>query len=558
MQVVLFGSVAVLVVGMVYSGCAGGGDAAARQAQANGQPAFKLGDVTVGANECELAISNAIQGQRQQGPVEPFAELSIVSDTLSRLVDRAATQVLAKKVKLALDDNSIIKSMQTLQQESLPEMKANMLKQGQLKPNATDKDFDEAFKKLSGGKTVAEAMKSQVDELKKNLADPKTRDMVVGDVVPSLLLQFYRQSQKITDEDVKGSYDEWTLKRIYLGPVDKDGPAALGDLKNGTTFEGVMTRYSKDPAQGGKPVADATIQMPKTQILSSKSFEGLRNLKVGGITDVVKVDDGYAIYKLIGAKNNAPKDFDTNKASYVSEFKNKQVNAKLREEIDGIKVPGAIAWEAKGYQAAYEYTESLRDPKLAMDPKAQEAKLRSIYEMAKAAAMKKAFDQHAAQLAQLQTVYVLYTLKGADHGALLQQKIEAMEAVLDTTASVSMELDLSDLYVEAKNGPKAADALVKALQANGLYDATGQKAFGDIAAKAIALKKAGMLSAADEKTLTEEQNRWREVKATEDKAAAETKKIDEEMKKKQEEEAKKAKATAPKPEAGKPQDPVKK
>lgn len=558
-QVVLFASAAVLIVGMFYGACAGGAQSN-RTDFANGAPAFKLAGETVGLGETQMAIESALQRQRQQGAMEPFAELAAISDTLGQLVERASASVLAKKIKLPLDDNSIISGMEALQKETIPEVRANLTKQGQLKPGATDKEFEAKFKELAG-RNLSDALKSEVDELRKNLADPKTRNLVVGDVTPRLLLKFYKDSMKITDADVKDSYDEWTLKRVYLGKADVDGPKALADLKNGSTFEGVMTKYSKDNVQGGKSIADTTIPLPKSTVLSSKDYEGLRTLKVGGITDVVKVSDGYAIYKLIGARSNAPKDFETNKASYVTEFKNKQANTKLMEEIKAIKTAGPFTWDSKGFQAAYEYNEALRDPALAIDAKAQEAKLRSIYAMAKAAAAKAGVDHKAAQLTQLQTVSILYSLKTADHAALLPAKIEAMEAVLEGTASINLELELSDLYVEAKNGPKAADALVKAMQSNGLFDATGQRAFGDIAAKATALKQKGMLSAADEKALTEEQNRWREGKAAEDKAAAEAKKIDEEAKKKADEEAKKAKASTASsgtpPAADKSKDPAK-
>ena len=60
---------------------------------------------------------------------------------------------------------------------------------GQLKPNATEAEFQEAVKKALQGKTLDEFKQMQEEEVRKALADPQRREAMRSGVLQQFLLR---------------------------------------------------------------------------------------------------------------------------------------------------------------------------------------------------------------------------------------------------------------------------------------------------------------------------------------------------------------------------------
>lgn len=521
-----------MFAGMFYQGCSGGANQPRNEAK--GVIAAHVGDVALTVADLEDGIRRSEQQRQQSGPLEPEDEVSIYSTAIAQRVTNAQNIVLIRKAKIPVDDNAILGAVEmTMQQEKMM-MKFQLAQQNQLSMTATDAEFDAAMKKR-GGKSFTELVAENKKLVSNKLNDAAIRERLVADLAEPIARQYYVNQVHATDDDVKSSYDNWTLKRVYLGPIDDVGTKALADLKNGSTFESVMDRYSKDPVQGGKKVSESTITFPKGQLLTEKEFEPLRNLKKGETTSVIKVRDGYAIYKLIDAKSNPPKDFDSNKATYVDQFRSNQATPLYNAAFEEVKKT-PIKWELKGYKALYEFGELRFHPN--PDKAAEKKLLDGLLVDVKSAVDAKGADLRAAQIGLYAIAQAIYD-KSDDKAAARPTLISALEGYLEGAESIKARLHLVDLCIEAKDGIHATNQVVQALKANGSYDAEGARTFRDISEKALALKTKGLLPSDGEKLIQDEQRKWRELKDREDKAEAEVKKAADEAKKKADAEDKK-------------------
>lgn len=534
-----------MFAGMFYQGCAGSNNQS--RGEAKGVAAARVGDVVLTVADLEGAIRQSEQQRQQSGVLEPEDEVSIYTTALSQRVVNAQNIVLINKAKIPVDDKAILGAVElTMQQEKMM-LKFKLAQQGQLSMTATDAELDAALKK-QGAKTFAELVAQNKKLVSSKLGDSAIRERLVADLAEPIARQYYANQVRATDDDVKSSYDGWTLKRVYLGPVDDVGTKALADLKNGSTFEAVMDRYSKDPVQGGKKVSEGTITFAKSQLLSEKEFEPLRNLKAGDTTGVIKVRDGYAIYKLVEVKPNPPKDFDANKATYVDQYRTSQSTPAYNAAFEEAKKE-PIKWELKGYKAVYEFGELRFHP--VSDKVAEKKQLDAMMADAKAAVDAKGPDLRAAQVGYYAIAQAIYD-KADDKAAARPALITALEGYLDGAESVKARLRLADLYIEAKDGVHATNQVIQAFKANGTYDAEGARTFRDISEKALALKTKGLLSPDGDKQILDEQQKWRQLKDREDKAEAEVKKAADEAKKKADEEDKKLAEAKKAAEAKKP------
>ena len=539
-QIVFFVCAAVLVGGMFYQGC-GAKNTDDRRANLANESAVKVGSIDVKMSEVDQAIQASLTQMRDQRNIGPDAEAYAYVGALNKVVRGALTKILAQRNNIPIDDKAVLASLQAALEDGIE------AERQKLAPTGTQKEFEDKFK-AAHQNTPSELLKARLDEMRKNLDDPKLHDLIVADSLQLVVSNWYRTKVDGSEAAVRASYDKLTFKRIYLGPKDNDGTKALGDVKNNEPFEAVMNRYSKDPASAGKKVGDNTIDLPRSTITTLPEYEPLRSLKPNDTTGVIKVPEGFAIYKLISVKSDAPKDFESKKKKYISDYVSQNAFTKMDADLKALQKQGPITWALPGFAAMWDASEVFNSPET-LDPTAMEKKAVDLFNKAKAISDKSTnpLEGTVAKLAAYFVIGRTYMMT-ANKDPLRKNMIWALEAVLPEVDTVVDRLRLVDMYIEEKNGPKAAENLIEALKANGQYDAEGQQNFGNIAAKAAAMRTAKLMSAEDDKAFQQEQQRWVQLKADEEKMTKESKAADEADRKKQEAESKKignAPATPP-------------
>ena len=104
-----------------------------------------------------------------------------------------------------------------------------------------------------------------------------------------------------------------TLSEIFFPaePADTQAASRMSELRSrllqGEPFAKLAAQYSKGPtAGGGGGIGD--FEMEK---LPSRVSAAIASLKVGGVSEVVKSDDGYALYRLDARKPASTRPLDT-------------------------------------------------------------------------------------------------------------------------------------------------------------------------------------------------------------------------------------------------------
>lgn len=508
--------------------------------------------VTVGKFEItDPDIDREKQAMQMQGSTTPIQDASMVAYALRSLIDRGYALELASRQGINLTDDQMTKMVDKQIDDQMMQMKMQAQMQGQLKSGG-DAEFDALLKKQTG-KTKAEYKASILEEFKKNaLADPKAKLRAEGSLVRPVLVDHAAASIKPTDDDLKAQYETFTMKKIFVRMVPDEKKAkdsidkAAADLKAGTAFETVMTRYSMDTPDPGKTLANTESKMNGASIQSDEGLKPLLKLKVGDVSDVLKTESGYGIYKILKIDSTFKQaDFDKQKAELAKNYSQQQAEKQVTDELEKLKRDTAIPikWASKGYELVYELNQL---PEQKLSPADMNKKYEEIAKEASTAT--DSVSPRMLALARYVAFSSVWNTTAPDkRSALIDQRVESINQILQYMEGVDIRLELVDALIEQKKGPEASAALLQAAKFNSDLDQRGQAAFNMINAKLLALKEKNLVTPADEKTITDEQTRWKNDRADKDKSEAEMRKQQEEDRKKAEEERKKAEAEAKKP-----------
>jgi acid phosphatase family membrane protein YuiD len=523
--------------------------------QAQSRTAFTVAGTPVPAEIVSQGVDAQLQGQmRQFGAMAdmlgPTFEAGTYARVLNGLIDQAAYLPLAKKNGVDLGDAALLKAAERQLDEEAAAQREQAEMTGQLKKGATDKDWDDFLKK-NVGKTFAEIRQMRLDGVRKALADASQRDSAMISLARPALEQQLASKMNVSDEQLRKSFENVTYKRVLLKTgvpgktPDERAQAALKEIQGGLKFETAIDRYSNELPTPGKKLSETTNTASGSALATDPQFKALADLKAGQVSGVVDVPEGKAIYKVVSRTPNVPKDFETKKEDYRRKAVADLVKADVDRQLKELKASGnLVQFSAPGYRALYEYSLMTGDNPMA--PVADLAKAQQIYNQAKQAVQKnEGYDARAAALAQYAALDSMYNAAGSNKESLRQARIDTTLALLETSESHKLRMDLVELYVEAKQNQPAAEQLLTAARNNTSFDETGQRRSQEIGAKRQELKSKGILSAEQERMILDEERRWQKDKAETDRLAAEQKRMEEELRKQAEAEAKKNAATKP-------------
>lgn len=139
---------------------------------------------------------------------------------------------------------------------------------------------------------------------------------------------------KVTDADLMASFEEVNLKRIvvgFMGGARTEAAAkqkiekAYAALKSGGKFDAVGEKHSDLP----QTMLNATWQSKGrlSQLFGEKDTATIFSLKTGEFSAPIKTQSLYAIFQVMGTRNQAPKDLAKSKDTQI-----KQLLAQRRQE----------------------------------------------------------------------------------------------------------------------------------------------------------------------------------------------------------------------------------
>lgn len=525
-----------------------GGNGQAGPDAASKEPAV----VTVGKFDVtESDIDREKQAFQMQGPTTPAQDAQMVGYALRTIMDRGYALDLAASQGVVLTDDQMLKLLDKQIDESLMQMKMQAQMSGKLK-SGTDADFDK-FLQTQVGKSKAEYKSGTLNEFKtKVLADPRAKVRAEGSFVLPILIDKAAATIKPTDDDLKAQFETLNLKKVFIRSTPDEKKAketidkAAAELKGGSPFEKVMTLYSTDTPDPGKTLAETVSKMNGASIQADDGLKPLLKLKPGQVSDVLKTDTGYGIYKLISIDSTFKQaDFDKQKSDLAKNYGQQQAQKQIMDALEKLKKSNGVPvkWLSKGYELVYDLSQ-LPEQKLSQSE--MQKKFEEIANEASTA--KDTVSPRMLAVARYVAFSSVWNATAPDkRNALVDQRIESINSVLQYMEGVDLRLELVDALSEAKKGPEAVSMLLQAAKFNTDLDARGQSDFNKINAKILDLKDKGLLNATDQKAIEDEQNRWKSDRADKMKAEAEQRKAAEEDRKRAEDERKKAEAEAKKP-----------
>lgn len=547
-KAVLLFSVVAMAVGLGFSSCSQGARLAAKNAQGQPEQAFAtVGSVELASGWVDKIVENQT---KQMGPMidqlPPEYKIGIYAQAVNQLIQRAHMYEYAKREGYKTDDKDLLALLKLDSEASMKaEIKKSLIEGNQLDAKATDADFDKKFKELSGGKTVSEFYKTQKEGVDKALSDASLKPLAIMELAQQYLSKKLGENMKPTEDEVKNSFENYEVKMISvkLSNTMNDAQAkekaqkAYDALKTGTSFETAINTYSDEPAAPGKSKADSIYPKSKAEIESNPDMKALLALQPGDYTTPIKTFDGYSIFKYAGKKITLPPDYDKNKEAIKKQYIAQQVAKKVEEEVKKIDRETAPKFTLAAYEAAYLFGKASA-PEGGATPKPED--FQKVIDLCKSVKETETGSTLAVDL-MMASMDRLSALPGADVTKLKPQRIEIIASYLKQRDNWKYRKELIDSYADSKDGDKAVEQILVAMDKNTKYDQAGQATFSEINGAFLKLKTANLVKPEKEKDFKTKQEQWQKDKKQYDDMQAQEKARQEAEMKKAAEEAKKAK-----------------
>ncbi len=485
---------------------------------------------------------------RWQEGSNPIQETEIRAHVLTSLIDQGLTRLVAEQHGVKFTDDQIIGEVEQELAKSINQFKVQLTLEGKLKPNSTQKDFEEFFKKQTG-KDISTFKKDQIELVKKEIKKPAAKASIEAKLAKEALVKKLAAKIPVEETAVKQSYNTLILKEILFSSSAKVNETAksraektLQEIKSGLSFEDAMKKY------GGTTAIEKTAPYPITYIQSKKDTLGpLISLKPGEVSPPIASGPNYALYKLVKVENNLPKDFDQKKAEYFKKYIDTMAAEKIQEDLKRVKEEHLVKWNSPGYEVLYDYIQTMLHPGQ-IAQKAEELN-KKFEELAKKAelAQSSSVGSKTAVLTRYSIIENLWMRSNPDQRKkLITQKISAINTLLtkEKVESVELRLDLTKLYLDQKD-PGASIELVLAAEYNNSFGPAGQMIHQRIADLLNKLEAAKLINQIDIKKVKDSQARWEKEKVDFEAYQEEQRKKEEAEKKKVEQEQKKGAQAKP-------------
>lgn len=496
-------------------------------------------------------VDAAVEQQMQQyaGIDLPSSfKTRIQASAMMRFLTNGLALKLAKEKGIDFSDDDIRRQQI---QGATEQLRQNLIRKQKLAPNATEQEFEAAYKAMTG-KSLAEERKKAEQQITELLKNPDEKEGLKGDLAFAALVDKEKSRFPAKEEDVKNSFVKYRLKVIDVDPkkAGKDGALAkaksiLAEIKGGLSFEAAMDKYSSRPAAKGKKVSDEIMDYTQSMMEGNAAMKPLLGLKVGETSDAIAGFAGAAsIYKLVDKKVDLPKDYDKQKAKLLDDRSRSDAAKSITDEINKLDKPEIVKWTNEGFHVLHDFAK-LQNPTPGSDRSKQ---LSDIVNRALKAQDSPQDADIAAATAMIALPELEATLPPKE---ALPLKAKVLAAYVQHSPEVDVVIQLTETYIALGDADNTAAKLRQAADMNSVRVDEAGRANWTIIQKdqktALAKK---LITQDDVAFLDKAYKDWQAQYAEQKKAAAEL----EAERKKTEEELKKAGQTATPP-TGKPAPP---
>lgn len=463
------------------------------------------------------AFKVSLENMRQPGPEgepPPMPTLEqrayAYGSSLTQVLQAAALQSLAEKAGFKFSDEEVAKMFSGILDEEFKTKRAEFVKMGKLKPDATDAEFGAMYKAQSG-QSPDELRTRQKEDLARTAADPALKDQQRNFAAYRYLLSLERSKLKVTEEDVKANFTTYTVKTLNFVPDPKKPGGAEAtaakvaeEIKKGMTFEAAMDKYSLISAPAGKKKSEVTNEMPGALIEFQKELTVLRTLKPNDVSPVINTPGGPALYKMVAVKVDLPEDYKDTKDTLLARMAEQKASQIVTKQIEEFVADASnTKWVSPGIELAYEATKLLNSPMFSADS---------------AEAMLAKFDALSPDQMDLNVVQSLRFAVASQALAMTQdalkkkkaetQFIEAARSALRSAEDPGLRIRMARVLLDQGN-EEAVGALIAAAGANGDFGPQGQATHAEIYSIMDKLKEKKLLSPENEKILNDAQSMWK-------------------------------------------------
>lgn len=350
-----------MVVSMSSSQCSRAnrlGDAAQ-----DGQAPKEKAIVTVGSSSITAPeVENAATEQQSkyekqnldQGNLDPVPTVQIAQLYASALYGKVMTLIegeIAAGQGIKVTDEDIKTAVNQQVDADVAQLKAQLVQQGALKADCTPADIDKFLVSKNQG-TVAEI---KANLLKEVSAKPEARSQIAA----HNLQQKIASELKFTDDELKLARAEVKVKRIF---VAKDASAkedpkkaiekAEADVKGGKPFVEVAKAVSAASSSSASN-AGSDLDFSMADAFADPKFASLKQAKVGFITPIIDLPQGYAIYQVSSIKPYESKDWAKEKPMVQAQVTSSIAQLKVAKLIEDYESSDKLKWSNKAYEALY-------------------------------------------------------------------------------------------------------------------------------------------------------------------------------------------------------------
>ncbi len=492
--------------------------------------AFSIGDKDITVKQFNDRVTQIAQNQMMSSGT-PAGDLGNHVTAIQAIINDAATSALAAEKGVAITDTNIEATAKTAVQQSFEQVRAQLMMNGLIKPDATEAEANEIVKQQLGGKSIDEAITEQTAEIVKQYKDPETKTRIVSALTPELLKQKYNESVQYTEDDLKASFNEFAFSVIRFDDLNQDLTAredkaaeAAEKAKGGADFAALQKEYAPNAANEEK-----SISLTVGLLESSPELASLKNLKVGDVSDVVMYGGSPTVYKLNAVKPNVPPEFEKNKALLLQNARQTRANQQYQKDIEAKTEALKPTFKDEGLEIAYTIFTDMSDQAMVSD----KAKLTEYLEgkLAEIRSGDMVSSNYPGLIAATEFIVVesLYGQADAEkQKELIDDRIESANNMLQFFEDNDFRLRFVEDLIKADRKEDAYNYLLTAAENNGDYEATGE-AINDRITKLLVQAKAEKTWPEDGiQAIEKELDRWQTER---NQAIADQKAFEEEQKK---------------------------
>lgn len=486
----------------------------------------KVSTVTV-----QNAYEDTMEQMRQPGPdgsTPPLPTLEQRAFAYSRALDQslqqAALLALATKAGFKATDESLANEFSKLLDQEFETKRAEYVKDGTLKANATEAEFAEAYKKKTG-QSPTELRERQKADLARTAGDPVMRSQQMAFAAFRYLMTQESSKIKVTEDDLKINYTTYNVKILNFPPDPKKAGSAEAtaakvaeEIKKGMTFEAAMDKYSIISPEPGKKKSDRVDPMPGSLLAFQPDLAPIKNLKAGQVSEVIMSPGGPALYKLVSIKQELPKDYEATKSSLMKNLQEQKTGEAVTKQIEAFLADDKnVKWLSPEFQIGYQSAKLLNSPAFTVE-KAEELLTR----------FEKLENKEQAPPMVKNLVFALASQNMAMSTDAVKKKqaesrfLKLAEEVLRGAEDSGLRLRMARIYLD-HDSEEAGAALLAAANTNSDFGPQGQSTHSEIYSLMDKLKSQKLLSAELEKAINDAQTRWKTDRESYEKAQANAK-----------------------------------